>query len=246
CKKQQPHSAQQGTTESVHNQLLTSTVVNTSADFQWPRFHGSQLDNLSRETGLLRQWPSDGPKLLWTAKGIGEGFSTVAIADRLIHTTGNIGKDTIITTLDLDGRLKWTTKNGPAYKREQPGARATPTIDNGRLYHENADGDVVCLDAQTGETIWSINILEKFNGRNTRWGLAEALLIDGNNVICTPGGVNAGIAALDKNTGQTVWICEEISDTPGYCSPIVFEYKGLRQASNRHDDGSVYYWRKCC
>jgi outer membrane protein assembly factor BamB len=213
----------------TQTQLPASGIANKSAGCQWPRFHGPNRDNISGDTGLLKQWPINGPKLVWTAKDIGEGFSTVAIANGLIYTTGNIEKDTVITAMDLNGKLVWTANNGPAYKRSQPGTRGTPTIDNGRLYHENADGDVICLDAKTGEKIWSLNILEKFNGRNIIWGLAESLLIDGNNLICTPGGEAVGIAALDKRNGRTVWKSQGTHDKPGYCSPIVFEYKGLRQ-----------------
>ena len=197
--------------------------------FEWAQFHGPGRDNVSRETGLLKQWPWGGPKLLWTAKDIGEGFATVAVANGLIYTTGNIADDTVITALNLEGESAWTARNGPAYKRSSPGTRGTPTIEKGRLYHENADGDVTCLDAATGKDIWSVNILEKFNGRNITWGLAESLLVDGNNLICTPGGEGAGVVALDKNTGRTVWVCRETHDKPGYCSPIVVEYKGLRQ-----------------
>jgi len=211
------------------SQSLASDDSSAGKVFQWPQFHGPRRDNLSRETGLLKQWPKGGPKLLWTAKDIGEGFATVAVANGLIYTTGNIADDTIITALKLDGESEWTARNGPAYKRSTPGTRSTPTIDNGRLYHANADGDVVCLDAATGKHIWSLNILEKFNGRNITWGLAESLLVDGNNLICTPGGENAGMAALDKNTGRTVWLCRGTHDKPGYCSPIVVEYKGVRQ-----------------
>jgi outer membrane protein assembly factor BamB len=195
----------------------------------WPQFHGPRRDNRSDETGLLKKWPSGGPELLWTAKGIGQGYSTVAIAGGLVYTTGNIGSDTVVTALDLDGKARWTARNGPACRRSYPGTRGTPTIDDGRLYHENADGDVACLDAQTGKPVWSLNILKKFKGRNITWGLAESLLIDGNKVICTPGGEDAGIVALDKSTGKTVWTCTGTIDKPGYCSPIVFDYKGIRQ-----------------
>jgi len=208
--------------------LLTFTISEGTV-FEWPQFRGPGRDNLSFETGLMKQWPSSGPRLLWTAEGIGEGYSTVAVANGLIYTTGNIGNDTVITALDIDGGVKWTVKNGPAYKREKPGTRGTPTIDDGRLYHENADGDIVCLEAGTGKKIWSLNILKRFDGRNITWALAESLLIDGNNVICTPGGEKVGIAALNKKTGQSVWTCEGTNDKPGYSSPIVFEYKGLRQ-----------------
>ncbi|MBN1418682.1 MAG: PQQ-binding-like beta-propeller repeat protein [Planctomycetes bacterium] len=196
---------------------------------EWPQFHGPRRDNKSDETGLLEEWPPEGPRLLWSVEGIGEGFSTVAIAGGLIYTTGNVGEDTVITALDLGGRRKWTAKNGSHYRRAVPGTRGTPTIDGDRLYHENADGDVICLDAREGERIWSLNILETFHGRNITWALAESLLIDGDKVICTPGGKGAGVVALDKRTGKTVWICDETDDKPGYCSPIVVDHRGLRQ-----------------
>jgi len=197
--------------------------------WRWPQFHGPRRDNKSDETGLLKQWPEGGPKLLWTAKGIGRGFSTVAIAGGLIYTTGNIGRDTVITALGLDGTKVWTAANGPAWSREIPGTRGTPTIDGDRLYHENADGDVVCLDARTGKKVWGLNILKKFGGRNIRWGLAESLLIDGDRVICTPGGTRVTMAALDKGTGKTVWTCEGAREKPGYASAILVEYGGARQ-----------------
>ena len=155
---------------------------------EWPQCHGPRRDNRSDETGLLREWPPEGPRLLWSAKGIGEGFSTVAISGGLVYTTGNLSKETVITALGLDGQVKWRATNGPAYRRASPGTRGTPTIDDGRLYHENADGDVVCLDARMGRRIWSLNILDRFRGRNITWALAESLLVVGNEVICTPGG----------------------------------------------------------
>jgi outer membrane protein assembly factor BamB len=196
---------------------------------EWPQFHGPRRDNLSGETALLEQWPPDGPKLLWTAKGLGHGFSTVAIAGGLIYTAGNVGPDTVITALDLDGKPQWTAKNGPACKHDRPGTRSTPTIDGDRLYHENCTGDLACLDAKTGKVIWSLNILKKLGGRSPNWGLAESPLVDGNRVICVPGGVNAGLAALDKMTGETVWVCKETAEKPGYASPILIEYGGVRQ-----------------
>jgi len=195
---------------------------------EWPQFHGPNRTNISTETGLLKKWPDGGPTLLWTAEGIGSGFSTVAIADGLIYTTGNIGKDTVITALGLDGKVQWTAKNGPAYKRAQPGTRSTPTLEEGRLYHMGADGDLACLDAKTGKPIWSLNILTKFQGRNIEWALAESLLIDGEKIFCKPGGQEAGVVALKKTTGETIWVCKDADDKPGYSSPILFEHQGVR------------------
>jgi len=196
---------------------------------EWPQFHGPRRDNMSTETGLLKQWPEGGPKLVWTAKGIGSGFSTVAIAGKRIYITGNIGDHTVIAALRLDGRSLWQARNGPACRHQHAGTRSTPTIEEHRLYHMNADGDLVCLDARTGRHLWGLNILKKFGGRNITWGFAESLLIDGDNVICTPGGQETGMVALNKITGTTVWTCTGTRDKPGYCSPTLFEHGGVRQ-----------------
>ena len=195
----------------------------------WPQFHGPRRDNISLETALLGHWPEDGPRRVWTARGLGYGFSSVSTADGLIYTTGNIGDQTVITALDQDGNVRWREPNGPAYDRDHPGTRGTPTLDDGRLYHENADGDVLCLDARSGQRRWRVNIRKRFAGRIPTWGLAESLLVDGDRVICTPGGKDVGLAALDKKTGKTVWTCTGTNEEPGYCSPIVVEHEGLRQ-----------------
>ncbi len=163
----------------------------------WPQFHGPRRDNMSTETGLLDQWPEGGPKLLWTFQGLGHGFSTLAIAHGLIYTTGNIDADTVITALTLDGKLAWRATNGPAYRRQHRGARGTPTIDGDRLYHENADGDIACLEAKTGKRIWGLSILKKFGGSSIQWVLAESVLIDGRKFICYPGGTEFTMVALD-------------------------------------------------
>jgi outer membrane protein assembly factor BamB len=207
--------------------LLLHAIATLAVD--WPQFHGPRRDNLSTETGLLERWPDGGPKLIWQADGLGEGYATVAICAGKIYTAGNLGPDTVITALDLDGKTLWRGKNGPAYQRAQPGARATPTIDDGKLYHLNADGDVICLEAATGQKVWTRNILADFNGRNSQWALSESLLVDGNHVIACPGGTNVMMVACDKQTGQTVWTCTGVGDKPGYTSPLLITYGGLRQ-----------------
>lgn len=212
--------------------LALGSVVTLQAEEQpasWPRFHGPQGTNLSPETGLLRRWPEGGPRLLWTAQGIGDGFATVAIADGRIYTAGNRNNQTVITALDADGRILWQVPNGGAWTGAQPGSRGTPTIEGDRLYHESPLGDVVCLDAKSGQQIWSLNILETFGAENINWALAESLLIDGDRLICSPGGPQTAVVALDKRTGRTVWKSPSVAgDRAGYASPALALHQGLR------------------
>ncbi len=194
----------------------------------WPQFHGPNRDNISTEKGLLKKWPEEGPALLWTAKGLGHGYSTVSIASGMIYTAGNIEKETIITALNMEGKELWQVKNGKGWTGDRPGTRGTPTIDGDRLYHESPLGDVVCLQAKTGKKIWELNILDKFKSKNINWALSESLLIDGDNVICCPGGPQTCMVALNKNTGEVVWKAASVNEPAGYASPIVVEHKGLR------------------
>lgn len=194
----------------------------------WPRFHGPNSDNISTETNLLEKWPDEGPKLLWTGKGVGEGFSCPSIAAGLIFTSGNINGKTTITAMDLDGHIQWQAPAGQAWSTSHPGARGTPTISGDRLYHESPLGHIVCLDAKTGTEIWNINILKEFDSANIRFALAESVLIDGDRLICCPGGKTASVVALDKNTGKTVWAAKPTGELANYATPVLIEYRGLR------------------
>ena len=209
--------------------LIALPAAAPAAAGDWPQFHGPSRDNISTETGLLDRWPQGGPKLLWTARGLGHGFSSVAIGGGRIFTAGNVGGQTVVTAMDMGGTAQWRTKCGPAWTREglYPGTRGTPTLDGNRVYYETPVGDLACLDANDGAKIWGFNILRRFGGKNIRWALSESLLIDGDRLICAPGGPEAGVVALDKRTGEVVWSCPT-GDQAGYASPILAEYKGLR------------------
>lgn len=209
--------------------LMLAIATTSSFAADWPQFHGPKRDNKSPDKGLLKMWPEGGPARIWEVAGIGEGYSTVAIVGKRIYTTGAVDEDCVITALDLDGNKVRTRKNGKAWDRSYPGTRSTPTIVDGLLYHESGIGNLVCLAADSGEVVWSVNILEQFGGRNIIWGLAESPLVIGDKVICTPGGEDVSMVALDRKTGNVVWKCPGAGDKPGYASPILVEHQGLKQ-----------------
>ena len=208
--------------------LIGSSSAGATDEPFWPRFHGPNRDNISHETGLLKRWPEGGPPLVWTARGIGHGYSSVSLAHGLIFTAGNIGGNTVVTALDLGGTIQWQYENGLAWEKPQPGSRSTPTIDGDRLYHKSPHGELVCLEARTGKRLWELNLLTKFESKSIRWGLSESPLIDGDRVICSPGGPQAAVVALDKMTGQIVWKSPSTGELAGYASPNLFEFGGLR------------------
>jgi outer membrane protein assembly factor BamB len=208
--------------------ILTSVAYAADQDAFWPQFHGPNRDNLSIEKGLLKKWPEKGPALLWTAKGLGHGYSSVSIASGMIYTAGSIEKDTVITALNLDGKVLWQVKNGKAWTGDRPGTRGTPTIDGGRLFHQSPLGNLLCLEAKTGDRIWEFNILEKFQSKTPNWALAESLLVDGDHLISCPGGPQTCMVALNKKTGSVVWKAPSTGELAGYASPALVEYQGMR------------------
>ena len=195
-----------------------------AAEAYWPRFRGSNQDGCSSDTGLLKQWPAGGPKLISTVEGLGSGYSTVSIANGTIYTTG-MGRsgDGTLFAYDMNGQLKWKKTYGPEWRKSMPGVRCTPTIDGENVYLISGVGQVFCFDAGSGEQKWSVDAFTKFGGKYGTWGIAESPVIDGDNVICTPGGGKATVAALNKTTGETVWTCLVEGERSCYCTPILVE-----------------------
>ncbi|MGB2863952.1 MAG: PQQ-binding-like beta-propeller repeat protein, partial [Sedimentisphaerales bacterium] len=200
-----------------------------SPEPDWPQWRGPRRDGISNEKDLLSSWPEDGPKLLWKIDGMGTGWSCPIIVGQRIYITGDVGSDLVIFALNRSGAVQWKVKNGRYWKNPYPGARACCVFSEGRLYHMNAHGRVVCLDAASGKELWTVNILERFDAKNITWALSECMLVDGRNLIVTPGGKKALMAALDKLDGRTIWITEPLGDDrTSHCSPILLRYTGRR------------------
>jgi len=189
----------------------------------WPGFRNADRSGISKETDLLEKWPEGGPRELWSVEGLGLGYASAAIADNVIYTTGMDSKsqDGFLFAFDLKGKQLWKKSYGPEWKRSYPGARTTPVIEDGKLYIITGQGVVNCFDAKKGDLKWEVDALKIFKGKNIVWGLAESALIYKNMVICTPGGKDASVAALDKNNGQTIWTSKGVSETSGYCSSVL-------------------------
>jgi len=205
----------------------------------WPQFHGPHRDNICTETGLLQEWPEGGPKLLWTLEGLGRGYSTVSIAQGRLYTMGDRptegGEAQFVLAFDLATRKElWATRIGPPHR--DGGPRCTPTVDGDRVYAIGTDGDLACLDAVTGRVLWSKNFARDFGGKMMSiWRYSESPLVDGEKLVCTPGGKDALLVALDKKTGETIWRCQpgdlgpSGADGAGYASIMPAEIHGVRQ-----------------
>ncbi|MBI9017264.1 MAG: PQQ-like beta-propeller repeat protein [Phycisphaerae bacterium] len=192
----------------------------------WPGFRNADRTGQSSEKNLMDKWPEGGPKELWSVTGLGLGYSSAAIAKGVVYTTGvdPETKEGFIFAYDLKGKPIWKKSYGPGWKGSYKGARTTPVIENDRLYIMTGYGVAKCFDAKTGDPKWSVDTLGTFKGKNITWGISESILIAGDKVICSPGGDDASLVALDKMTGQTKWTTKGLSEKSAYCSPIVVKY----------------------
>ncbi len=190
-----------------------------SAD--WPHFRGPARDGKSADTGLLQEWSEGGPKLAWAKEDLGHGYSSVSVVGDTLYITGLKGETGYMYALDANGGEKWRVAYGPDWKGDYAGTRSTPTIYKGMIYIMSSYGRVVCLDVKTGEEKWAVDTIKDFGARNIPWGLTESLLVEGDKLICTPGGAEVGMVALDRHTGKTIWTCKEIGEKSAYCSPVL-------------------------
>ena len=211
----------------------SASIGNSSSD--WPQWRGPKRDGISQETGLLRQWPADGPKLLWQANDIGDGYSTPSVVGSRIYVMSNRGfENEFVQALSTqDGKPVWTTRVGNVGSGNDflyGKARSTPTVDGESIYALGSDGDLACLETATGKIRWQKSIRKEFGGTPGVWAYAESPLVDGDVVVVTPGGAQATIVALNKKTGAVVWKSEVPGGDPaGYASAIVVQAGGRRQ-----------------
>jgi outer membrane protein assembly factor BamB len=184
--------------------LLAGASV-TAAD--WPGWRGAGRDGVSTESGLLKEWGPEGPPLLWSARGLGGGFSSVAVDSQRIYTMGDTGGDQHVVALSRDdGRILWKMRVGPAWSDQRGGPRSTPTVDGDRLYALGSEGDLVCLETATGREAWRRSLPRDFGGEMmSRWKWSESPLVDGERLVFTPGARDAALVAVDKRSGREIW-----------------------------------------
>ena len=194
----------------------------------WPQFRGPERTGISAETGLLKKWPADGPKLLWQYDDLGGGYCSMAVVGDRVYSAGGKNGQVVVTALDAEGKKVWEQPIGKTATRGYAGPRATPTVDGAFLYMLGDQGDLTCLKTADGALVWTKNILSVYDGPNTKWCLAESVLIDGDRVICSPGG-KAAMVALDKATGEEIWASEPVDGITSYGAAMILEHGGLKQ-----------------
>jgi outer membrane protein assembly factor BamB len=197
----------------------------------WPQWRERHRDGLARETGLLKTWPESGPRLRWSTREVGIGYGGPALVGSRLYLLGDLPEGCHVMALErASGQQIWKTRVGPpGGNSSYPGPRATPSIDGNLLITMTQHGEVVCLDLPEGRLRWQRNLERDLGGIRPMWHFGESPLVDGDQVICTPGGPQGTLAALDKRTGAVLWRSRGITNPPAYPSVILAECAGVGQ-----------------
>ena len=211
-------------------------AISFASAADWPQWRGPERNGLSEEKGFLKEWPKSGPALVWKSSDLGRGYSTPAVSGDRLYVLGSEGTDNeFVEALSAkDGKKLWSTRLGnvgnPNQNPKFPAARSTPTVEGDVLYALGSDGDLACVETGSGKIQWQKSLRKDFGGKPGTWAYAESPLVDGDKLICTPGGGDATIVALNKKTGEVAWKCATPeADEAAYASPIVVEAAGTRQ-----------------
>jgi outer membrane protein assembly factor BamB len=175
---------------------------------------------------LLTEWPSDGPQIIWTFTGLGQGFTSPAFANNKIYINGMIEGQAVLFVLDQNGKELQKFTYGKEFEASYPGSRSTPTIAGDLAYLITGIGKIVCLDLKSGKPVWQKELFSEMDGANITWGITESLLIDGDKLYCTPGGKTNNVMALNRMTGATIWNCYGLGELSAYCSPLLIKLPG--------------------
>jgi len=217
--------------------LFASTLLIAFACIQLnaqdiPEWRNTGRTGIYNETGLLKQWPETGPKMLWSIEDLPMGYSSLTIKGNTAFMTGMIGTGDYVIAVGLDGKVKWKTEYGRSWNNNFPDSRVAPTIDGNRLYATSGLGDMVCMNNETGEIIWKQKASEDFGGTFGPWGISESPIVYDGKVFYTPGGEQTTMVALDKMTGKTIWKSESLKDKPSYVSPLLIDRNGKKLIIN--------------
>lgn len=193
--------------------LAVACTTNSHSVIEW---RGPERTGIYEESNLLKNWPDNGPNLLWETEQLGDGYGSPLVLNDRILVMGTRDTTAVLLALDLDGYIIYETQLGPEWSVNFPGSRCTPTVIDDLAYVMTGKGNVCCLDVLDGEIKWSCDVFTKYEGKTPRFGYAQSLVVDGNKVFCCPGGEVNNVIALNRFTGDLMWSCKGEGERPGY------------------------------
>lgn len=197
--------------------------ANAQFESQW---RGIKRDGIYTETGLIKQWPADGPKILWHFDELGKGFTSAIVYNDKIISSGMLDSTGYVFALDLKGKLIWKTAYGTEWTESWPGCRSTPTVFENKIYVSSSFGKAVCMNVADGKILWNIDLGKAFGAQPPKWGIVESPLIVDDKVIFTTGGKEKNIVALNRLDGKTIWTSAGAGELTAYCSPLLIHHNG--------------------
>lgn len=203
--------------------LLLITCLTITLNAQEPTVWRGGNDGVYNETGLLKQWPADGPGVLWAYEDLGEGHSSPVFANNQIYISTMVDGEGYIYVLSEDGKLKWKVNYGKEFSESYPGARSSVVVAGDLMYMYSGHGDLVCMDASNGAEKWRKNAFTDFDGANITWGVTETVVVDGDKVYFTPGGKKNNMVALNRFSGDLIWSSGGKGELSAYCTPRLVE-----------------------
>jgi outer membrane protein assembly factor BamB len=215
--------------------FIAGTGLYSQEIAQW---RGPNRDGIYNETGLLKQWPKNGPAMLWSNEKLGNGHASVAVTKTRVFAAGTNDETGFIVAFDHSGKQIWKTDYGKEWDESFPGVRSAPLFYIDKVYTLSSFGELVCMDAEKGNILWQVNLTEAYDGENIKWGYTENLLIDDNKLYCTPGGKNDNVLALNKDTGKLIWKSKGNSEKSAYCSPMIIKLAN-RKILVTHTENSI-------
>lgn len=204
------------------------TLFISTAFSQVYQFRGPNRDGFFDETGLLDEWPENGPEQVLQVKDIGKGWSSPIVTGNMIYVTGMIDSKDHLSAIDFNGNIKWQVPYGSSWAKSFPDTRSSPTIEGNRIYLLSGQGELSCIDSTSGKINWTVNVDLEYESEWHSWGVSESILIVDDIVICTPGGSKTSVVAFDKMTGEQVWQTESIGGQRAYASPTIYEFNGTK------------------
>lgn len=211
-----------------------------AANFDWPQWRGPNRDDVSKETGLLKSWSQGGPKRLWLYEHGGNGYSGPAVAGGKLFTLGTRDNSEVLLALDANtGKELWTAPLGGILDNGWGGGpRGTPFVDGDYVYAMSGKGNVACVNIGDGKVLWQKS-MSSLGGKTPGWGYTESVLVDGDRVVCTPGGSQGTLAALDKKTGEVLWRTTDFTDGAHYSSVVAAKINGAETYVQRTQNSIV-------
>ncbi|HWS01441.1 MAG TPA: PQQ-binding-like beta-propeller repeat protein [Prolixibacteraceae bacterium] len=211
---------------------IASESFTLSAQSQW---RGPNRDGKYPDTNLLKEWPAEGPKMLWSFEGLGTGQGSVAVSGNRVYVTGipdTLTSEGFLFVFDTKGKMLWKKSYGKDWTGIFPGARSTPTVADDLVYIESGNGSVHCMNSQNGDKVWEIDFFRDLQADSVQFGYSESVLIDGDILYCTPGGKTNNMVALNRFTGKKIWSGPAFGEPATYSSPILINRNGTRLLVN--------------